>query len=394
MAMKELSECRILIVDDVKANVDALVESLRGEHKLSVALDGESALRAIAKNPPDLILLDIMMPGIDGYEVCRRLRAAEATREIPIMFLSSLEDVQNKARGFELGANDYLTKPFEILEVKARVRSLLKAKAYADAVREAMERDLSIAREIQMGILPSDLTPCTLGTGLDIHAFIEPAKHVGGDLYEVLRAGEDQVVVVIGDVMGKGIPASLFMAVTVTLLRTMARQCQRPEEILARLNNELAAQNPRRMFVTMACLVFDLASGRVRGASAGHNPLLLVPAAGEPRFVFASSGMFLGTFPDRSYTSETLDLAPGDTLVFYTDGVTEAENAADEQFESDRLVRCCAAGIGGTAEQTVTRLLAGVQAFAAGAPQSDDITILAVRYDPEHRAGTVAGPPQ
>jgi len=158
MRMKDLSECRILIVDDVKANIDILVDSLKGEYKLSIAIDGENALRNVEKNPPDLVLLDIMMPGIDGYEVCRRLRASERTREIPIMFLSALEDVKDKARGFEMGANDYLTKPFEILEVKARVRSLLKAKAYADAVREAMERDLSIAREIQMGILPSDLS--------------------------------------------------------------------------------------------------------------------------------------------------------------------------------------------------------------------------------------------
>ena len=390
MTMKELSECRILIVDDVKANVDALVEALRGEHKLSVALDGESALRAVEKNPPDLVLLDIVMPGIDGYEVCRRLRAAAATRELPIMFLSSLEDVQNKARGFELGGNDYLTKPFEILEVKARVRSLLKAKAYADAIKEAMERDLSIAREIQIGILPSDLSPCTAGTGLDIHAVIEPAKHVGGDLFEVLRAGDDQVVVVIGDVMGKGIPASLFMAVTVTLLRTMARQCQQPAEILARLNDELEAQNPRKMFVTMTCLVFDLASGRVTGASAGHNPLVLIPASGQPRFVFPSSGMFLGSFPDRTYQSETLDLAPGDALVLYTDGVTEAENPTGEQYESERLLQCCSGGAGQRAEQTVTRLLAEVHAFAAGAPQSDDITILAVRYNPEQRIGSAS----
>ena len=163
--VKELTDCRVLIVDDVKANVDMLVEALRGDYKLSVALDGEAALRAIEKNAPDLLLLDIVMPGIDGYEVCRRLRADPATQEIPIMFLSSLDDVQDKARGFELGANDYLTKPFEILEVKARVRSLLKAKAYADAIRAAQERDLAIAREIQMGLLPSDFAVARPGHG-------------------------------------------------------------------------------------------------------------------------------------------------------------------------------------------------------------------------------------
>src|SRR4051794_32015235 len=123
--MKELSECRILIVDDVTDNVEILVSLLRGEYKLSVARDGESALRLDGTTAPDLVLLDIMMPGMDGYEVCRRLRAAPATRELPIMFLSALEDVAHKAQGFEVGGNDYLTKPFEPLEVKARVRSLL-----------------------------------------------------------------------------------------------------------------------------------------------------------------------------------------------------------------------------------------------------------------------------
>jgi phosphoserine phosphatase RsbU/P len=384
MRMKDLSECRILIVDDVKANVDVLVEALRGDYKLSIALDGENALRNAEKNPPDLVLLDIMMPGIDGYEVCRRLRASEQTREIPIMFLSSLEDVQDKARGFEMGANDYLTKPFEILEVKARVRSLVKAKAYADAVREAMERDLSIAREIQMGILPSDLSPCTKDTGLDIYAMIEPAKHVGGDLYEVLRVGEDRVVVVIGDVSGKGIPAALFMAVSVTLVRTMARQFEKPEEILSRLNDELAAQNPRGMFVTMACLVFDLRSGRVTGASAGHNPLVLIGSEGPPRFVFPCSGTIAGLFPETPYTSESMDLTPGDTLVLYTDGVTEAFNTKDEMFGNDRLLECIGQDRSQPAAKTVDNILESVRKFATGAAQSDDITILAIRYTGRH----------
>ena len=280
MAVKDLSECRVLVVDDVKANVDMLVEALRGEYKLSVALGGEAALRAVEKNPPDLLLLDIVMPGVDGYEVCRRLRADPATRELPIMFLSSLEDVQDKARGFELGANDYLTKPFEILEVKARVRSLLKAKAYADAVREAQERDLAIAREIQLGLLPSELAARAKGTGFDVHAVIEPARHVGGDLFEVLRVSDDRLVVAVGDVCGKGITAALFMAVAVTLLRTLARQLETPDEILRRLNDELAAQNPRNMFVTMACL--DVRGGRVTCANAGHDTSLLVGKAARP----------------------------------------------------------------------------------------------------------------
>jgi phosphoserine phosphatase RsbU/P len=376
MAVKDLSECRILVVDDVKANVDMLVEALRGDYKLSVALGGEAALRAVAKAPPDLLLLDIVMPDVDGYEVCRRLRADPATREIPIMFLSSLEDVQDKARGFELGANDYLTKPFEILEVKARVRSLVRAKAYSDAVREAQEREITIAREIQLGLLPSDFAGLAKGTGLDVHAVIEPARQVGGDLFEVLRVSDDRLVVAVGDVCGKGITAALFMAVTVTLLRTLARQIESPAEILRRLNDELAAQNPRSMFVTMCCL--EVHGGRVTCASAGHDAALLIGKEG-PRPVFPSSGTVLGLFPDRRYENAFVDLTPGDTLLLYTDGVTEAANPDQAFFGEERLRSCFATGAPRTAAELVDRLLAEVRAFAAGAPQSDDITILALR---------------
>ena len=379
--MKDLSESRVLIVDDVKANVDVLVQALREHYKLSVALDGASALRSMERNPPDLVLLDIMMPpGIDGYEVCRRIRANEATREIPVMFLSSLEDVQDKARGFEVGGNDYLTKPFEILEAKARVHSLLKAKAYADAIKEAMARDLRIAREIQMGILPASLAAATSGTSLDVHAVIEPAKHVGGDLYEVLRTDDCRVVVALGDVSGKGIPAALFMAVTVTVLRTLARTIADPAEILRRLNDELNDQNPRGMFVTIQCLVFDFAKGLVTCAGAGHHQLVVLSPGQLPRLAFPSSGRPAGLMPLNPIESESMALARGDTFVLFSDGVSEAMNANEEFFGEDRLLAHLGASQGTPTRDLVQTTLDAVRDFAAGAPQSDDITILAARY--------------
>ncbi len=380
--MKDLSESRILIVDDAKTNIDILVEALRGEYKLSVALDGTAALRSVEKSPPDLVLLDIMMPGIDGYEVCRQLRAQESTRELPVMFLSSLEDVKDKTRGFEVGGNDYLTKPFEVLEVKARVRSLLKAKAYADAVREAMARDLRIAREIQMGILPADLQAATSHTDLDVHAIIEPAQQVGGDLYEVLRASDDRLVVALGDVSGKGIPAALFMAVAVTVLRTLARHIVDPAEILCRLNAELAERNPRGMFVTMQCLIFDLAQGRVSCAGAGHHQLAILSPGRPPRLACPSSGRPAGLMAFNPIECETLPLEAGDTFVLFSDGVSEAMNAAEDFYGEERLLAALSASAGTPAADTVTKVVADVRAFVAGAKQSDDITVLAARYAP------------
>src|SRR5678815_1198880 len=209
--MKNLSDCRVLLVDDAKANLDILVEGLKSDHKLSLALNGEMALQAAARTSPDLVLLDIVMPGMDGYEVCRRLRQTPETAEVPIMFLSSLEDVQNKTRGFEAGANDYLTKPFEMLEVKARVRSLLKAKAYSDSVKEQLAADLRVARDIQMGMIPQDFAALEKQFGVEIAATLVPTREVGGDLYCAFAADEERLVLIMGDVSGKGIPASLFM---------------------------------------------------------------------------------------------------------------------------------------------------------------------------------------
>ena len=380
--MKDLSESRVLIVDDAKENIDILVEALRDEYKLSVALDGDTALRSVEKSPPDLVLLDIMMPGVDGYEVCRRLRSREATREVPVMFLSSLENVKDKAHGFEVGGNDYLTKPFEVLEIKARARSLLRAKAYADAVREAMARDLRVAREIQMGILPADLDAVTKGSGLDVQAVIEPARTVGGDLYEVLRAADGRIVVALGDVSGKGVSAALFMAVAMTVLRTLARQIPEPDEILRRLNDELLEQNPRGMFVTLQCLVFDLEKQRVTCACAGHHELVILSSGRAPRFACPSSGRPVGLLPSNPVDAETFELTPGDTFVLYSDGVSEAINPDKGFFGEDRLLATLSSLSTAMPAETVRRVLADVRGFTAGAKQSDDITVLAAQYRP------------
>ena len=376
--MKDLCDAKILIVDDVPGNVDILVQALRNDYKLSVALNGESALQLIEKNPPDLVLLDIVMPGLDGYEVCRRLRASPATREIPIMFLSALEEVEKKARGFEMGANDYLVKPFEVLEVKARVRSLLKAKAYSDAVKEKLASELRIAREIQLGILPADISAATRNAGVEAHAALEPAREVGGDLFEVLRRRDGRLVAVIGDVSDKGIPAALFMAVTMTLIRTFATQFDHPTKILAGVNDALAAQNPKNMFVTIFCAVYDPPSGLLRYSSAGHPaPMLIRNGACET--IACEPGMVAGAFPGVEPPGFSVQLSPGDLLFFYTDGVTEAFNAAGEAFGESRLAAELCRRAGQSAGQTVAGVLETVRRHANNHPQSDDIAMLALR---------------
>ena len=146
--MRDLSECRILIVDDTKANVDVLVETLRDKYKISVALNGEDALRAINRNKPDLVLLDIMMPGMDGFEVCARIKDNPETGEIPVIFISALDEVEIKTTGFAHGAVDYVTKPFDADEVKARCKAQLELVVLRNNLAEALKRQEDLAVRI------------------------------------------------------------------------------------------------------------------------------------------------------------------------------------------------------------------------------------------------------
>jgi sigma-B regulation protein RsbU (phosphoserine phosphatase) len=379
--MKKLSDCRVLIVDDAKTNLDILVEGLKGDHKLSIATSGETALQVAARTPPDLVLLDIMMPGMDGYEVCHRLREAPETAEVPIMFLSSLEEVQNKTRGFEAGANDYLTKPFEMLEVKARVRSLLKAKAYNDAVKEQIASELRVAREIQMGMLPHDFSSVERAYHVTFGAALEPAREVGGDLYGVCAAGPKRLVTFVGDVSGKGIPASMFMVRAISLAQLLAREIAAPETILGRLNDELTAENPSSMFVTFLCAVFEPEPHRLALANAGHcRPVLLRPGE-PPRWALATLGTALGLEPGLSFDRTELTLRGGDGLLFYSDGVSEAFNSEAECYGNERLLSEAGALAHKSASAITAGLLRGVHAFAGAAPQSDDIAVLTLKVN-------------
>jgi len=380
--MKNLSDCRVLLVDDAKSNLDILVEGLKSEHKLSLALNGPMALQIAARTPPDLVLLDILMPGMDGYEVCRRLRQMPETAEVPIMFLSSLEEVQNKTRGFEAGANDYLTKPFEMLEVKARVRSLLKAKAYSDAVKEQIASELRVAHEIQMGMLPHDFAQVEQAYHVSFGAVLEPAREVGGDLYGVCAAAPDRLVVFLGDVSGKGIPASLFMVRAISLARLLSREIAEPERILVRLNDELAVDNPSGMFVTFLCGAFEPMSSRLVLANAGHCRPVLLPKGEAPRWAVKNLGTALGFDPGLEFERTELALHQGDALIFYTDGVSEAFSPQGECYGSGRLLADAGGVAGLSAPAMAACLLQKVRAFAGSAPQSDDIAILALRAGP------------
>jgi sigma-B regulation protein RsbU (phosphoserine phosphatase) len=377
----DLTRCRVLLVDDEKSSLDVLVETLQGHHLLSVALGGEIALKSIAHSPPDLVLLDLMMPHLDGYEVCRRLRASPATRDLPVIFLSALGEAKSKARGFEAGGTDYITKPFESVEVRARVRSLLKGKMYQDTVRASLAAELRVAQEIQRGMVPKDFKGLSGGLPIDVHALLEPAKEVGGDLYDVFPLGDGRVCIVLGDVSGKGIPAAIFMAITATLLRATARFVQQPEDILAHVNHELSRDNPTSMFVTLFCGVLDTKSGLLACASGGHTSPVLVRPGELPRLLADRPGTVVGIQPNISFEPRELQLERGDTLFLYTDGVTEAFDPERHCFGEDRLLQALREA-GPSSKEKVERVLDAVRSFARGEPQSDDIALLAIHWVP------------
>ena len=328
---------------------------------------------------PIWVLLDIVMPGMDGYQVCQRMREMPETAEVPIMFLSSLEDVQNKTRGFEVGGNDYLTKPFNMLEVKARVRSLLKAKAYSDAVKEQMASELRVAHDIQMGMLPHDFSTLEQLYHVSFGAALEPAREVGGDLYGVCAPSPERLVLFLGDVSGKGIPASLFMVRAISLARLLARDIAEPERILARLNDELSAENPSGMFVTFLCTVFEPNSHRLLLANGGQCRPVLLRQGQPPRWAVDHLGTALGLEFGLTFERTELSLTDGDTLIFYSDGVSEAFNPQEECYGSARLLADAGLVAGQSATTIANGLLAKVRAFAGAAKQSDDIAILALK---------------
>ncbi|MFA7633695.1 MAG: SpoIIE family protein phosphatase [Thiohalomonadaceae bacterium] len=248
------------------------------------------------------------------------------------------------------------------------------------SAKERIEGELSIAHDIQMSILPKMLPPFPNCEEFNLFAVIEPAKEVGGDFYDFFHLDENHLCLVIADVSGKGVPASLFMAVTKTLIKATARMGLSPADILARVNNQIAQDNDQSMFVTVFCAVLDLRDGELIYTNAGHNPPVLIPRQGAPRYLPKSCQLVIGAMADFPYRSESMVMAPGDRLLLYTDGVTEAMNLQDELYAEERLLTVSAALQHQAIADIIKGTVVNIKEFAGSAPQSDDITIMAIEY--------------
>jgi len=275
----------------------------------------------------------------------------------------------------EVGA---LSRSFE--DMRRALKEYIANLAETTSAKERIESELKIAHTIQMSFLPKRLLPGRAGEAFELEALLEPAKEVGGDLYDYFFVDEDHLFFTVGDVSDKGVPAALFMAVTKTLIKGIASDVIPPSEVLTRVNRELCSENTEAMFVTVFCGTLDLKTGELRYSNAGHNPPLALRQSGGAEWLDVPPGLVLGVDVDSVYETRTGRLRPGETLLVYSDGVTEAMNPKRQLYSDARLKEVAGGCSGKVAAEAVQTVLRSTREFAAGATQSDDITILAVRY--------------
>ena len=377
---------QVLVVDDNEMNRDVLSRRLEKlGHDVTQAENGMIALERLAAGEFDMVLLDVMMPGMDGREVLAKLKGDPALAHIPVVMISASEEIETVVRCIELGAEDYLPKPFNPTVLKARVGACLEKKRLRDAERRwarSLERELEIGREIQAGFFPESLPQ---PDGYEIAARFQPARQCAGDFYDAFALAEGRVGLVIADVCDKGVGAALFMALFRSLIRAGAGKSAAAGaptgEVLrttvASTNDYIAETHSRaNMFATVFLAILDPESGRLDYINGGHEaPALLRGGVVAGRL--PPNGPAVGLLPRMEFGVASLVLQPGDTLLAFTDGVTDAKGP-EGFFGEERLLAFVARPFPGAAA-----LLGGIEAELArhvGTEERyDDVTLLALR---------------
>ena len=373
----------VLLVDDEPANIQIVNSILRDIYKTRIATNGAKALELANQDPaPDLILLDVMMPEMDGYEVCSRLKLAAHTRDIPVIFLTGQTDIQDETKGFEVGAVDYIHKPFSPAVVQARVRTHLVLRGIREELAnqlQAIQRELDTARQIQLSILPHEIPAIP---GLDIAARYIPMTSVAGDFYDFIVVDQKRIGILVADVSGHGMPAALISSMLKIALGSQAGCASDPALVLTGLNDALYGKF-KGHFVTAAYVFIDTEKQTLRYAGAGHPPLILRDYSAGATRDFLENGLFLGYFPHAAYTSIELPFKPGDWGVLYTDGIPEMTNVSDEQYGVDRCKDFLQSNHDVSSGQFVDDFLGELSRWsdsASGREPEDDVTLLAVHF--------------
>lgn len=382
----------VLVVDDNEDNRYTLLRRLKreGYEDLTVAESGERALDLLAARTFDIVLLDVMMPGLNGYQVLERMRADRRTRDIPVVMISALDEIESVVRCIELGAEDYLPKPFNATLLRARIGASLEKKRLRDELLRhtlRMEKELATARELQFGMVPATFPRPSAECPLAVHGTLQPAREVGGDLYDCFRLDPQRLCLVVADVSDKGASAALFMARTKTAIRLLATQTsQSPERplplpgLVARINDELCQDNPLAMFVTLIIATVDGRSGEVAWCNAGHTFPYTIGSDGDVSALRECHGIPLGVKAAASFRSATTQLARGGAFFACTDGITEATDEHGRFFGEAGLEAALRSCAGAAPEELIAGILRDVRSFAGSAAQSDDIAALACRW--------------
>src|SRR5271170_2640414 len=372
----------VLLVDDAPANIQIANSILKDIYKIRIATSGAKALELAQVTPlPDLILLDVMMPEMDGYEVCTQLKLNPVTRDIPVIFLTGQTEVEDETKGFDVGAVDYIHKPFSPAVVKARVHTHLVLRGIREQLEQQLltiQKELETARQIQLSILPSEIPKIE---GLDIAARYVPMTSVAGDFYDFIVADEGHIGVLVADVSGHGMPAALIASMLKIALSGQVAHVADPAQVLLGLNRALCGKFQHH-YVTAAYLFVDMEKRTLTYAGAGHPPLLLRDGSSKRVRDVAENGLFLGRFPFAKYSSVELPLMAGDRALLYTDGIAEATNPAGVEFGADCLKQFLAAEQSTSADHFAGQLLEELSRWSArrcADELDDDITMVAIQ---------------
>jgi len=369
----------ILIVDDNPTNVDILQTRLASHnYDILTAADGEAGLVLAREKQPDLILLDIMMPKVDGIEVCRILRADPSLPFMPIIMVTAKTDSKDIVAGLEAGADEYLTKPVDQAALVARVKSMLRIKSLHDTVLEQSSKlkvQLKTATKIQSLFWP-DISE--LKGGSHIWAVSVPAGYVGGDLYDVIPLPDDSLLAYVADVSDKGVPAALIMAALSTKIRSEARIQTEVDRLLETVNNSMHSLiSEEGFFATIVLVRYWPHNGKIQFTLAGHPQPLWIVESGIGNLPHLT-GMSLGVKQNVKYEKKEISISPGQSVLLFTDGVIEAENKDNELFGHDRLVGYIKDTKGPPRGKG---LLDEISCWRGDAKANDDLTILEIWRD-------------
>ncbi|HCR71461.1 MAG TPA: hypothetical protein DIW23_08470 [Anaerolineae bacterium] len=392
-----MNKPRILIVDDEPFNVDYLEQELEDlNYQTITAVNGKDALEKISNEKPDLVLLDIMMPIMDGFTVLEKVKADSEIRDIPIIVISANNDLQNIVKGIELGAEDYLPKPFEPTLLKARIQSCLEKKHLRDLqdlYLKSLENELNIARDIQKEFLPAELPKIE---GWEIASYFKAAKEVAGDFYDAFILPDGSLTFLVADVCGKGIGAALFMTLFRSLLRAASTtdqfsseqdlkkltHSQRLHHAVSLTNNYVTdAHAEAYMFATIFIGILDPKNGKLTYINGGNEPALIVEKNGQIHTELPYTGPAIGVIPNTVFKVKETTLSDDDLLIAFTDGIPDTLNSNGEFFGKEKMLEILKSKTKPT--DFINKMEEALQTFIGSAEQFDDITLLALKRKTE-----------